>query len=182
MKKLIKLFALTGVLSLLLVACNTTTASYIPHIIDDDHDAEVLLTDWSDCEIVVNDRGIPNVSFLTIGTNNVPTHVPLLQTARELGESIFFENLHGDGSGIFTQEEFEEAGRLEHKFTLNGRNGHISFSYPTEDFYVDGETVTISGLPTIFVDGSLYVPIQFFTDVFGVGNAYHSNGIVFIYD
>ena len=62
--------------------------------------------------------------------------------------------------------------------TVEGLNGTITFEINSEDFVVDGETINLAGMTAFELDGTIYVPIRFFRDVFGMNNAYFSGGIV----
>ena len=62
--------------------------------------------------------------------------------------------------------------------TVQGLRGTIIFEIGSEDFDVGGEVVTLANLPSFVDDGTIYVPIRFFRDVFGMNNAYFSGGTV----
>ena len=62
--------------------------------------------------------------------------------------------------------------------TVEGLRGTIAFEINSEDFVVDGETMSLDGMIAFEVDGTIYVPIRFFRDAFGMNNAYFSGGIV----
>ena len=44
-----------------------------------------------------------------------------------------------------------------------------------------GEVITLLQ-PSVKIEDRVYVPMQFFTDVFGMRNVYYKNGHIFIYD
>jgi len=64
--------------------------------------------------------------------------------------------------------------------TLEGRKGSISFEVGSNDFTVNGETVTLNHAAEDFY-GMLVVPVRFFSDVFGMGSAYSAEGRIFIH-
>ena len=63
--------------------------------------------------------------------------------------------------------------------SLEGLNGTISFDAGSEKFTVAGETVTLNQ-PSAVYYGDIYVPIRFFSEVFGMGSAYSIGGQIFI--
>ena len=90
-----------------------------------------------------------------------PTHVSLMAVDSALGMDVFW-NLQTD----------------EASFT--GLNGFVMFVVGSADFIVEGETITLDQ-ESLRIDDEIYVPIQFFRDVFGAGSAYFSGGHVFIH-
>ena len=164
LKRLIKLATFFTVL-LLLAACSNTHASltYETPLDANVHDEEIHLLDFSQYNIVVNNSGLEDTFLYTLGESDTPTHVPL----REVLEALGIRPLYNTET---------------HQITLEGVEGSISITRDSEDFWVNGDIITIPGLPAIIVDGTAYVPVQFFTEVLGIGNAYYSNGSIFIYD
>ena len=63
--------------------------------------------------------------------------------------------------------------------TVEGLLGTITFELDSYDFDVDGEIVTLR-YSAFEIDGTIFVPIPFFREVFGMNNAYVMNGTVFI--
>jgi len=108
-------------------------------------------------EILVNGTPLVGVSALIIDDEIWPTHVPLAEVANALGVTVY-------GAG-------EEIG-------LEGLNGMINFIIGSEDFEVNGETVTLWH-SSVRHNGEVYVPIAFFRDVFG-GGAFVDGGMVVI--
>ena len=62
--------------------------------------------------------------------------------------------------------------------TIEGLKGTITFEVDSEDYLVNGRVITLSNLPSFVNDGTIYVPIRFFRDVFGMNNAYFEGGTV----
>jgi len=89
-----------------------------------------------------------------------PTHVELVPVAEHLGTEV---NWNQDTNIV----------------TLEGLNGSISFTPGSYDFTVNGETVTLYSQSVDFY-GSVYVPILFFRDVFGMPAAYSLEGRIYI--
>jgi len=63
--------------------------------------------------------------------------------------------------------------------TLEGRIGSISFEVGSYDFIVDGETVALYHSSVDFY-GTVFVPVLFFRDVFGMPAAYAFEGRIYI--
>jgi len=172
-------------LLLLMAACSNIYTSYVLYANCGVDDSDVLLSDWADYEIVVNNRGLYGVSFQTVGESGTPTHVPLRVIAEELGADISIQFAVEEISNECSKNGVILASEGEHvsiSLTLYGKNGRIILTDGSESFEVNGEFITIYGLPTVVIDYQLHVPIQFFSNVFGIANAYYSNGHVYIYD
>jgi len=118
-------------------------------------------TDWSLYPVIVDGVGIPGSSLEMIGEDAIfPTHVSLIAVDHALGMDVFWD--------MQTDE-----------VSLMGRNGFVSFVAGSANFTVDGETITLDQ-ESVRIGDEIYVPIQFFRDVFGAGSAYFSDGNVFI--
>jgi len=174
-------FALATVM-LLLGACGTTTNTNdyppaadnppnyeqpvtLPEDIDIDDDIDVDYDTDVDADYVwptifVNGEGLPGVGHRIVGDDIFPTHVPLFPIAAALGVEVYTEDMY------------------PMNVILEGLNGRIFFTIGSEEFSVDGETVTLN-LPALEIDNEIYVPIPFFRDVFG-GSAFSSAGEVHI--
>ena len=63
--------------------------------------------------------------------------------------------------------------------TLQTEDKHISFAVGTTEFYVNDEVITLNN-PSKLVEGSTFVPLSFFREIFGMNNAYFEGGTVFI--
>ncbi|MCL2361724.1 MAG: copper amine oxidase N-terminal domain-containing protein [Defluviitaleaceae bacterium] len=111
--------------------------------------------------IVIDGEGL--VGPLAIFMNpdvDFQTHVELMPVVEFLGSPA---------------EWNQETGEV----TLEGRNGSISFIVGSNDFNVDGQNVTLHNGSVDFY-GTVYVPILFFRDVFGMGSAYSFEGRIYI--
>lgn len=115
--------------------------------------------DWSQYPIIVNGKGVAADSII-VGDSDFPTHVPLLPVAEALDAEVTIDN------------EINE-------ITMEGLKGNISFAVGSENFVVNGETITLTQ-PVVKIYGVIYVPILFFRDVFGAGNAAWIGGHVYI--
>ncbi|MCL2383559.1 MAG: copper amine oxidase N-terminal domain-containing protein [Oscillospiraceae bacterium] len=113
--------------------------------------------DWDRYPIIVNGVGITDETQM-IGEDAIwPTHVPLVAVMEALEKSV---EVDGD------------------EVTVEGLNGEITFTVGSTDFEVDGERIVLPQ-SSVEVDGTIYVPLRFFRDVFG-GSAYFSGGNVFV--
>ena len=136
--------------------------------------------------IIVNNREIQNTLGLIPNGNHIPSHIPLMVVVNELGADVTYtiggryENLLCIiCRDMIAQEELENEGM----FLIYGRNGHIAFTAnPTSIFFVDGNAVEIPGMHTVVVNQIIYMPIMFYSHVFGVENVYYRDGAVYIYD
>lgn len=119
-------------------------------------------TDWSQYAVIIDGVGVSGASLQMIGEDEIfPTHVSLMALEQALNTDIFWN--------LQTDEVF-----------FPGLNGNIHFFAGSADFTVDGETITLAQ-EALRIDDELYVPIQFFRDVYGASAAYFSGGHVFIH-
>jgi len=111
--------------------------------------------------IVVDGEGLvgPMAIFLDPDVD-FQTHVELNPVAEFLGSEVHWDQETGD-------------------VTLEGKNGSISFVVGSNAFTVDGQTVTLNHDSVDFY-GTVYVPVLFFRDVFGMGSAYSFEGHIYI--
>jgi hypothetical protein len=63
--------------------------------------------------------------------------------------------------------------------TVSNGEAEIAFTIGSTSFEVNGETVNLDNA-AILIDNSTYVPFRFFSEVFGMNNAYHFEGQVVI--
>jgi len=109
--------------------------------------------------VFVNGVAVPGA--FTMSNNpefpDAPTHIVLMEILAALNAPVNVED------GVVTVE---------------GLNGTITFEINSEDYTVNGEVITLTNLPSFEVDGTIYVPIRFFRDAFGMNNAYFSGGTV----
>ena len=82
-----------------------------------------------------------------------------------------------DGLGLARPGTDPETGMR----TITGFIGPVAFRFGSNRAYLDGEPFVLSH-PVMRVDGTSYVPIEFFTTLLGVDNAYYEDGQVVIYN
>jgi len=111
--------------------------------------------------VVIDGEGLvgPHALFMDFDVYH-QTHVELIPVAEFLGSEV---------------EWNQETGEV----TLEGRNGSIFFVVGSNDFTVNGETVTLYHASEDFY-GMLVVPVLFFSDVFGMASAYSFEGRIYI--
>jgi len=125
-----------------------------------DADWETQFDEWPD--VIIDGVGVPGSSHRLIGEDDIfPNYVSLVPVAIALG------------ADVYTIDSYPA------QVTLEGLNGRIGFAIGSEDFEVDGETITLN-LPALEVDGEIYVPILFFRDGCGADSAFFSGGEVHI--
>ena len=109
--------------------------------------------------VLVNGVPVPDAFPMSIDLEHpyMPTHVVLMAVLRVLEAPV--TSLGG-------------------VVTVEGPGGTITFEINSEDYTVNGEVITLDGLPSFMVNGTVYVPIRFFRDVFGMNNAYFEGGTV----
>ena len=115
--------------------------------------------------VYVNGEGVVGAELYTYGDSIWPTHVPLRLVARALGvgESVVWDN----------------ATRTATLVNLDGET--IIATIGSSDFVVGGENVSLpAGQEAMLVNGSTFVPLRFFTDVFGMNNSFFESGRVII--
>ena len=116
---------------------------------------------WTDYQVIVNGEPIPGAFHHIADDGYFPTHVTLMPVLAALG-----------AGGISVDDG---------EITLEGLSGTISFEVWSDAFTVDDETITLF-YASIEIDGTIYVPIAFFRDVYGMGRAIFYSGHVMIDD
>jgi len=112
-------------------------------------------------DIVIDGEGLVGAHALFMDEEiDFQTHVELVPVAEALDSYV-----------TWNQETNE--------VTMEGRIGSISFTVGSNDFTVNGETVTLHH-PSVDFYGTLYVPILFFRDVFGMPSAFSFEGRIYI--
>jgi len=130
-----------------------------PELIDPIDGWEDAPMDWY-C-IVIDGEGLVGPLAIFNDPNMYhQTHVELRAVAEFLGSEVYW---NADSSEV----------------TMEGRIGAISFTVGSNEFTVDGQIVTLYHEAIDFY-GTLYVPVLFFRDVFGMGAAYSFEGRVYI--
>jgi len=160
MKK-ITLLLLLIVLALVVAACGSAdedAPSASEPLYEDAGDGDM---DWSQFPIIIDGQRGVRANWFTAPGQDFPTHIPLIPVAAALDTTVHIED--SDPQGV----------------RLNGLNGSITFHVGSNDFNVAGQNVEL-WQPSILVDGEIYVPIAFFRDVFGMGQAAWMSGHVHI--
>jgi len=143
--------ALAMLLSLALIACGT---AYENGESTEQTTTQAYDTTWPETEILdfspvfVNGENVAGAQILR-DEEYWPTHVTLMAVLDVFGTAIAVED------GVVTME---------------GLNGEITFAVGSNEFDVDGETVTLDD-ESLEIHGTLYVPLAFFRDVFGALSA-----------
>jgi len=106
-------------------------------------------------EIVVNGAVLSGVNAYPSTAGASPTHVPAAQVAWALGAEV-------TGAGLDT--------------AIEGLNGTIFFMVGSNEFDVNGETITLPH-STIQHNNVTYVPISFFSEAFGGSASVDGNRI-----
>ena len=88
------------------------------------------------------------------------THAPLFLVAQALGATVAWVEDNGE-------------------VTMDGLNGEITFEAGTNNFTVDDESLSLAE-SSVVIDGTLYVPLMFFRDVYGANSVTTRNGEVHI--
>jgi len=124
--------------------------------------------DWTHHFTIIIDNGIGiDAELYTADDYIFPTHVPMIPVLELFYGALDNMVIHQSDPAIVS---------------LNGWNGQISFTIDSDEFTVNGETITLpSGHGAIMVNEEIYVPILFFSEVFGLGNAFWSCGHVHIF-
>jgi len=117
--------------------------------------------DWANVQIIIDGRRGVAANLHTHADADFPTHVPLVPVANALGVTV------------------STAYSYPPHVTLEGLQGTIGFTVGTNTFTVGNQTVTLWH-QSLLVDNEIYVPILFFRDVFGMGQAMWMGGIVYI--
>jgi len=126
-------------------------------------DEEDFFHPWTNYQVIVNGQPVMGGFYLIPPGEELPTHVTLLPVLAALEAGV---NASYEPSGMVTVE---------------GRKGEITFNTGSEDFTVNGETITLP-YASFVNDGTIYVPLLFFREVFGVGSAFFEGGYIFIDD
>jgi len=130
-----------------------------PETIGDDWEGDTDVDPWY-C-IVIDGEGLVGAHAIFLDDEvDFQTHVELVPVAEHLGAEV-------------------EWNHDTNEVTLEGRIGSISFIVGSNDFVVNGETITLFH-PAVDFYGSLYVPVLFFRDVFGMPTAYSFEGRIYI--
>ncbi|MCL2456791.1 MAG: copper amine oxidase N-terminal domain-containing protein [Defluviitaleaceae bacterium] len=128
------------------------------------HDAR----DWSPYDIIITinglSRGVPDAKFATVGDSVFPNYVPLRAIAEMFGFS----------------PNWNDATKAIHMKSPRGdialRMGMAQYDLATPEGLA--ETYTLD-MP-IIIDGRTYVPLNFFSEVFGFNNAFFEGGNIFL--
>jgi hypothetical protein len=127
---------------------------------------DFAFTEWALYPIIIDGAIGIAADLHTMEDSEFPTHVPLTPVMEALG---FL------GTMVIADSDPQIV-------TLEGIDREISFTVGSEEFIVDGETVTLFNYHTaVAVEDEIYVPILFFRDVFGMGSAFWTCGHVHIY-
>lgn len=135
---------------LVLGACNSGSSTA--------ESEEDIIHPWANYQVIVNGQPVPG-AFLLEGGGDAPTYVTLMPVLAALGA----EGINVDSGEV----------------TLEGVNGSISFTVWSNDFAVNGDPIDLV-YESFEIDGTIYVPILFFRDVFGMERAVFHDGHVFI--
>ena len=163
MKKMKKARAAIALLLMVIILIVSAACGSDPSSAQQDNSAQVDVehVGVDAVDVFVNGVAVPGAFPMSINLENpyAPTHVVLMEILNVLGAPV------NVADGVVTVE---------------GLRGTIVFEIGSEDYVVNGEVVTLDNLPSFVVDGTIYVPIRFFRDVFGMNNAYFSGGTVSI--
>ena len=118
----------------------------LPDTIDSEDDWYHPLTGY---DVILNGEPVSNAFSIILDDGDFPTHVTLLPILDMLDTGVTVDN------GVVT---------------LDGMNGEVSFIIGEEDFEVAGETITLAHT-SVELDGTIYVPIPFFRDIYGMGQS-----------
>jgi len=178
MKRVIEKLLIMFYIVLILTSCDSQLVSYL--IVEDcnldynditkeiEHVHEYLASNREESLIgskqyfvIVNGMDVEADLYSEYGAT-YPTHTSLLPIAQALGEIVSWDR---DTGFMF----------------MGGLNGTILMQVGSENFEVNNEIISLS--EPILLLGSqhlIYVPISFFSDVFGVTSAYFSEGLFVI--
>ncbi|MCL2360220.1 MAG: copper amine oxidase N-terminal domain-containing protein [Defluviitaleaceae bacterium] len=153
------LLALVAILAL--AACGGSSESGggqadTPLYVDAGQDSDI---DWSLFPIIIDGQRGVAADWYTAPGEDFPTHIPLAPVAAALGVVL-------DIADSFPPE-----------VSMEGRQGPITFTVGTYIFNIGSQRVDL-WQPSLLVDGEIYVPIPFFRDVFGMGQAMWMGGHV----
>jgi hypothetical protein len=119
-------------------------------------DENIEYEEWP--AVTVDGVGVQGSSHRLVGDELFPNYVSLVIVARAFGSQVGIEG---------------------NEIVLDGLDGRISFEIGSEIFTVGNATVRLQQ-PALVFDNVLYVPVEFFTEVFGAGEAFFSGGEVHI--
>ncbi|MCL2374898.1 MAG: copper amine oxidase N-terminal domain-containing protein [Treponema sp.] len=89
-----------------------------------------------------------------------PTHVPLIIVSQALNAAASWMESEGE-------------------VTMEGLDGEIRFEVGSDEFIVAGDIVSLD-YPSTVIEGVLYVPLDFFTEVFGAFNVRVQDDTIYI--
>ena len=111
--------------------------------------------------VLVNGTRVSGSTIAVVGNYAIfPTHVSLEPVARALNEFVYWDH------------EIDEVG-------VHGLNGNILFVIGSHEFIVGTQTISLAET-SVVIDGRIYVPINFFTLVWGMGSSFFRGGDVII--
>jgi len=112
-------------------------------------------------DVLIDGEGLVGAHVIFVGEDAIfPTHAELVPVAAALGAEV-------------------EWNQETNEVVLEGLNGSISFIAGSYDFTVNGETITLYQ-PSVDFYGTLYVPVLFFRDIYGMPSAYSFEGRIYI--
>jgi len=167
MKKIKLVFLLTAAVLILSACSGTETTQDSSQTNQPSSNAPLYIdvttgdVDWAQVQIIIDGQRGVSARLHTPDGEDFPTHVPLIPVANALGVALNIEDSHPPS------------------VTLNGLNGAISFTVGSNSFSVGNQTVSLWH-QSLLVDNEIYVPIIFFRDVFGMGQAMWMGGIVYL--
>ena len=147
---------------LMLSACNGTSSQNNPQSAPPAAlyvDVTTGDVDWAQVQIIIDGRMGIAANLYTADGEDFPTHIPLIPVANALGVTV--DVAYSDPPQV----------------TLEGRNGEIGFTVGSNNFGMGNQTVSLWH-PSLLIGDEIYVPILFFRDVFGMGQAMWMGGIV----
>ena len=135
-------------------------AEPVPPIEEDLDEEDLIVIEVPDGDITVNGRVIPGTILETFDGSNQPTHASLWVLGSAMEWDVYWQFDTGDVSFM-------------------GVDGFIHFIVGSKDYKV-GDTVITLDRESVRVDDEVYVPIEFFKDVFGADRVEFSNGHLYI--
>jgi len=111
-------------------------------------------------DIIIDGEGLVGAHALFLDEEmDHQTHVELVPVAAHLGATVVWNE--------------------DNTIAIEGLDRDITFTVGSNDFTVNGETITLFHGSVDFY-GTVYVPVLFFQDVFGMGSAYAFEGRIYI--
>jgi len=132
----------------------------VPPIEENLDEEDFIVIEVPDAAITVNGRVIPGTSLEAFDGSNQPTHASLWVLGSALEWDVYWQFDTGDVSFM-------------------GVDGFIHFIVGSKDYKV-GDTVIKLAHESVRVDDEVYVPIEFFKEVFGAERVELSNGHLYI--